>query len=293
MIAARIRSKKTVFATWRLAVHFLAMLATLVLLLAQTPIDPTLPESLRPVVEAAVQAELDPSRGPANGVALLEEAKSAPDRSARDRLALDLRIAAMKLRQVFLTESQVSDPLRAQQALTTFSRLQLDEPGLAPWVARTLDANPEVRAAFETSPLRLAVLSRGSVRNRKAVERRLVDKLRRGGLRVEIVPPDEARYRVVFGAENTTVADQAAIKGRFVARRFEDGKSTWKREITNTHVGTTPDRARAGALRWLIEVGGRDLAFHHLSELGMPMMVKGPMAFGTAPGLPHSDGHGH
>ncbi|MEM1022864.1 MAG: hypothetical protein AAGD10_20640 [Myxococcota bacterium] len=251
-------------------------------------IDPTLPERLRPVVERAIEAELDPRRGPNNGAAILQEAMA--EAPPKDQLSLRLRLAGIELRRLFLSRSEVPGPVHYQQALTTFSRLDLTEPGLGPWRARVMEANPEVLERWEAAqPLKLAVLSSGLAGRRDLIAARLVSALEQTGAKVTFVEPAQADYRLSYSASNAPRGDLAGVTGRLeiVGR----GEHPWKRTIGQTSVGGTPEIARDGAIEWLTRVGGRDMLFHWMGALGMDVLTEGPMSFGLG-GNGH-DGHGH
>lgn len=273
---------------------------TLLAFLAGAPgdLDPFLPARLRPVVERAVEAELDPKRGPDNGAQLLRDAMLDQERPD-DRMRLELRMAAIQLRKLFLTESKLPEPKRYQQALTTFTRLELTDPGIAPWVERVLEQDPEageqVRAA---GPLRLAVLVRKPL-PAEAAQARLQEILQDTGTPAVLTAPKKAEVVVRLRGENAESPDpnRVAIKTTMDIAFAEGGKVEWKHRVSQTSVGADPDVALAASLEWLLRIGGRDLYFHWLGEHGLPMMITGPMVEGTdLPMMPrhdHGDDHGH
>jgi hypothetical protein len=249
-------------------------------------IDPTLPERLRPVVERAIEAELDPKRGPNNAAVILQAAMEEANQG--DQLSLRLRLAGVELRRLFLDKKQDPKPLRYQQALTTFTRLDLTEPGLKEWTARVLEANPEAKKAWEAAqPLKLAVLSGGLAGRRDVIAARLLSALEGAGAEVKFVEPEAADYRLSYSASNAPRDDVAGVTGRLeiVGR----GPKPWRHTISQTSVGRTPEVARDGAIEWLTRVGGRDMFFHWTAGMHMPALVEGP----TLGSGPPRRGHGH
>jgi len=253
-----------------------------------TQIDPTLPERLRPVVERAIEAELDPKRGPNNASAILNAAME--EASPSDRLSLRLRLAGVELRRLFLAKEGVPKALRHQQALTTFTRLDLTEPGLKAWRGKVLEASPDAKAAWEAAqPLKLAVLSGGLAGRREAIAARLLSALESTGASVAFVEPEAADYRLSFSAKNALRDDVAGVTGRLeIVGRGED---PWRRTISQTSIGGTPEIARDGAIEWLTRVGGRDMFFHWMASMNMPVLTEGPMSLGAP--SPHGRHRGH
>src|SRR5688500_12538865 len=110
---------------------------TPLVLLFAAQLDPTLPDDVRPIVEQAVKAELDPKRGSGNAVEILKAEKTKFNDPAKG-LSIDLRMAAIDLRRRFLTDERFPVPIRWEQALSTFARLELSEPGVKEWIDEAL-----------------------------------------------------------------------------------------------------------------------------------------------------------
>ncbi len=112
----------------------------------QRGFDPVLPEIIRPAVERASKAELDPKRGAGNAVEILKAERKKFQGAQDIQLAIDVRVAATMLRSRFATNEKVTEPERLQQALSTFSKLDMSEPGLKEWTERAIALLPEVKA---------------------------------------------------------------------------------------------------------------------------------------------------
>lgn len=264
-----------------------------ILCMAAAPLDPFLPAHLRPVVEEAIEAELDAKRGPANAVELLRGAQEQA-KTERDRMRLELRVAAIQIRKGFLTESTAEPPVRYQQALTTYTRLDLSEPGYAEWLSTTLQKNPDLRDTLQDAlPLRLAVLSSRSI-PQGSLQSRLVELIEEVGVDVEVVEPKRAEMVVMVRAENADSPDpsRVAVKTVMDLRRVDQGETAWKHRISQTSIADDASTALAASLEWNLRIGGRDLLTRWLGAHGLPLMRDGPLAAGPMSGVP-STGHGH
>ncbi len=264
-------------------------LASLALLTAPNPLDPMLPDHLRPVVERASAAELDSGRGAANAVRLLQEAQRG---RPEDQLRLQLRVAAISLRQTFLTKSKLDVPGRYGQALATFSRLDVTEPGFSAWLERTLKHRPDAERSLSEDPkIRVAVLIRGKVVDRATLKSELrtafADLKRRAQL--TFVAPKDADYRLELGAQTMTrPGERPTIE--FVAE--VQAKDGWESRLRRAIEADEPSvAARAGA-RWAARIAGRDLAAKHLAAHGLAYMIAGPSVLGIPGTTPH-DHHDH
>src|SRR5687768_15608597 len=116
------------------------MSALLLLLLSQAAepqMDPTLPEDLRPMAQRVIEAELDPKRGTGNAMEILKAEQQKHKDPAR-QTAIALRMAAVVVRRRFITVDEFPLPARYEQALSTFARLELSDPGVKEWIEEAL-----------------------------------------------------------------------------------------------------------------------------------------------------------
>jgi hypothetical protein len=257
-------------------------------------LDPFLPELLRPVIEAASAAELDPRRGPGNAIAALKSEREKHTRSPALTLALDFRIAATGLRQRFLAQKSTPEPVRWEQALSTFGKLDLTEPGLAAWLERALEHHPAASKAMSgkgTRTLKVTLLVRGSALDKAAVEEAFAAPLRALGFTLRFVPAKEAELVLKLSAasDKTPVPGNTAVRLGLGLESVREGKTVWQSELYRVESDKTAQGAVANALTWVSRIGGRDLFFRWLGEHGMPgLLGNGPLA-----GDPHGHGHGH
>lgn len=252
-------------------------------------VDPLLPAELRDTVAEASKAELDPKRGPNNAVEILRSKKSEVGAKPALATALDLRIAATKLRERFLGATEFPPAKRAEQALSTFTRLDPAEPGAEVWLQRALDASPEVKRKLgkrSTWKLRTAVLTRSAALDRGVAERTFAAALEKVGVRLELVPAKEAEVVLVLGAEDAAreVGKDHAVKVTLGIELIQDKKVAWKNGIFRIEAADDPEVALKSALEWLARVGGRDLYYRWLGAKGLS---------GLADPLPHRPGDGH
>lgn len=260
------------------------------------PIDPYLPPSLRATVADASAAELDPKRGANNALGILERAKdgAAPGAEAQ---ALDLRIAATSLRSRFLTAEQFPRSRRYEQALSTFARLDLAEPGLAAWLDRTLAESPATakklgkRAGWTVE---VGLLTRSASLDRKRVEKAFTDAFAAAGVKLRFVPAKDARLVITAGAEDVPRPSEgdSAVKLTIGLESVKDGAVVWRGGFFRVTAAKDPRLALEGALEWSARIGGRDLFFRWLGEHGMETMLElGPRRPG--PVADHDHNHGH
>lgn len=269
----------------------------LVAVAAGPTVDAYLPPHLRPAVAAAADAELDPKRGPANALQMLERAQREVAKTPEEVMTFKLRVAALELRRTFSTTSKLDDAGRHEQALSTYSRLDLTEPGFAAWLGRTLDHHPEVAEAIAASPeIEVAVLTRGPI-ERKALEQALRRALKVSGLDLKLafVEPKEADYLLKLTAENITQnGRRPAIGLQVVLQSTKDDGVGAKQKMGRAIAAPTPEEAAAAGAEWVAHIGGRDLVARFLADRGLTMMVLGPLSGGAVPGMPMPGGHdGH
>lgn len=275
-------------------------LATLALALTQapptgdrSPIDPFLwPAVLEPVARAA-EAERDPKRGPGNAMQILSEALEHVS-SDRHRTALRLRLAGTALRQRFSASDKFPEPIRRAQALSTYSRLDLFEPGLKASLRAAIEAEHSGHEgeAHDEEPLVLkaAVLGRSSSVEPAPFKAILQDGFQRAGARIEWVAPKEADYVLELGVIDNTVDDEVRqVTVTLDMKQVEGGKTTWHARMFNTSAAPSFDAGLKAAYTWLGHLGGRDLLFHALAEGPVP----GLNAL-SIPGMPNqAPAHAH
>lgn len=257
-------------------------------------VDALLPDHLRPAIEAAAEAELDPKRGPGNAKEILERVQREVARSPRDQMSVQLRLAALELRRTFLAESKLERSGRHEQALSTYSRLDLTEPGFAEWLDRTLDHHPEVQASLEASnDLKISVLSRGPVGREELQEAlRAAFAAADLGVDLELVTPRRAEYLLKVTTENMTRDGRAPAVGVTVVIQSAQREDPWsKHRIRRAFTAESPEEAARVGARWVARVGGRDLVARFLADRGLTMMVLGPLSGGAVPGMPQPHSH--
>lgn len=245
-------------------------------------VDPFLPAEIEEVAKAAAEAEHDPKRGPGNAIAYLKSERSKFG-STRIRLAIDLRIAAIALRQRFLNGQRFSAPVRHAQALATYSRLDLAEPGLKTTLLETLRARQFGGDEHQRGPnrrdheplpgleVKVSILSRTKAVPKEAFIGPLTSALQRSGIALKQVPPKEAAFIVKLGARElrsegsrrlvTTTLDLEQIQGR---------ERVWSHSLFRTEAAPRPEAALTSGFEWLARIGGRDLLFRYLSTGPIP-----------------------
>lgn len=263
--------------------------SALALLVAQTAgrgpqVDPTLPASVRPVVEAAVAAELDPKRGAANAAKVIERAQAEHAPDGREGVALRLRRAAVLLRNIFLTRPDFAESLRYEQALSTFSRLDLTEPGLEAWIDRTVAHHALAKERFGRKKDRViaaALLLRGSELERDRVEALFEASFAKAGFTVRFVPVKGAAYviKLATAGAKSPRPDQRAVRVVLGIEHVVKGEVAWRTNLFRTTTAPTPEAALSASLEWLVRVGGRDLLFRWLGVQGLPTLIgDGPLS---------------
>ena len=253
--------------------------------LTPPPIDPALPVEIRRDIEEVAAAELDPKRGPDTALARLGELQAIHRADERLYAALRLRGAGVFLRKRFLGATQFPVSVRHQQALSTFSRLDLTEPGLAQWVERALAANQDTDPAPKEPTLErripVAMLIRGSVLKRPMAETVLNTPFTAVGFPLDFVSTRDAAFVLKLAVVNAPAPSPALravrvsldIEGRAGSRRL-----TWERSFFRTEAAAELEPAIEAALEWLARIGGRDLFFHWLSTTALPFLAKNPFA---------------
>lgn len=264
-------------------------------------LDPFLWPELESVVAEAARAERDPKRGPGNAIEILE-AEERRRGSTRLRLSLELRIAGIALRQRFLEERRFSEPLRAAQALSTYSRLDLAEPGLRAALDAALNARrsaAEARGEALEDPelvIEAAVLTRSRAIEASKLEEALRAALLEGaGARLQSAPPKAARFLVVVGARPASTTDGLrSVTVTLDLQEVEQGQTIWRHSLFRTSAAPSLDAAMDAGLEWLARIGGRDLLFRFLARGAVPALTQlGSSTRGRAHGHDHPGaGHG-
>ncbi len=233
-----------------------------------SPVDPTLPASVRPVIADAIRAELDPRRGPGNALALLETALAKHPPGSRTFRALSQRKAAVALRRLFLTRDRLAAPARDGLALSTFALLELADPGLDAWLARAWAHRQPGPAGLPV--LKIALLA-GNDLDRAGIERVWVQRFRAIGVSVEFGPARAADFVIRLRGQGTQPP-----KGRAHAVQLQlgiehviDGRTAWRTAVTTRSVSDTARQAGDAGVDWLTRVGGRDLLFRWLQSEGI------------------------
>lgn len=239
-------------------------------------LDPFLWEELEEVAARAWAAERDPKRGPGNALSLLDSAR-AKQSSPRHQTALDLRKAAVALRQRFRTGDEFSEAQREAQALSTYSRLDLADPGLGPDLRRALSARRRaVRGESQRGPrvplrIRAVVLSRTASLDKRAFTRKLKMGLEKVGVSFVSTAPADAEFILKIAARNVeTRGSERQVSVRIDLEQIEDKRTTWRHALFRTTAAPTAKQALAAGLEWLARIGGRDLLFRYLSDGPLP-----------------------
>lgn len=257
---------------------------TLILALPQNPssIDPALPVEIRRDIEEVSAAELDPKRGPDTALARLAELQRIHQGDARLHAALQLRGAGVFLRKRFLAANQFPVAVRHQQALSTFTRLDLSEPGLGAWVERTLKVH-DARGPSSNKPLDrhipVAVLIRGSTLKRTVAKAAFSTPFSALGYPLKFVSPSKAQFVLKLAVSDAPAPSPAlrAVKVSLdIEGRAEGQGVTWERNFFRTEAAAELEPAIDAALEWLARIGGRDLFFQWLSTTSLPFLAKNP-----------------
>lgn len=251
--------------------------------------DPVLPDAMRPAVVEASKAELDAKRGVGNAVQILkaERRKFAGDRLME--MALDLRIAASVLRARFSNNNKVETQVALQQALSTYSKLDLTEPGLNEWLNRTIAATAEVDPVLaDRRPLKIALLVRGAGLDKRDIETRLNKALDNAGFSMTRTPVKQADFVLKLASDQVREEDgtKPVVRVTLGIEQLEAGRVEWRQGFFRTSEAPKLDTAIAANLDWLVRIGGRDMLFRWFTEKGLSGAVV------TQPGGDHA-GHGH
>ncbi len=240
----------------------------------QLVIEPTLPEVLRKTVSRASDAELDPKRGTGNAVQILRDEKRKYDGRQVIAMALDLRVAAAVIRTRFLHNQKVGEPARWQQAVSTFSKLELAEPGLATWIDRMLAKNPTAKGKLlgkpGARPIKVAVLTRGGGMNKGAIHERLRLRFGDAGFDIERVPVAKADFLFKLASDEVREGDDGTVvRVTLDVEQMHDGKTEWRKSFYRTSRAAKLRDAIDANVDWLIRVGGRDVVFRGFVEAGL------------------------
>ncbi len=249
-------------------------------------LDPYLWDEISSAVAAASEAELDPKRGPDNAREILLEAKAKlPDR--RLATAVDLRLAGVFVRQHFLASEKFTVPIRRAQVLSTYSRLDLAEPGFR----EALDAALDAKHGAKKPDLHIdvAVLARDRSFDKAAFEKKLAAGLSRLGVNLHLTGPSKANFLLKLGARDAAAdGDRRLVGVRLDIEHVESGEISWRHGMFRASEAASMDAALDAGLDWLARIGGRDLLFRALATGPLPdLKILG------APGADSHDGHRH
>jgi hypothetical protein len=257
--------------------------------------DPILPDAIRAAVKDASEAELDPKRGPGNAMQILSAERDKHAGDAELQMALDIRKSATMIRTRFIHNPKVEEPTRYEHALSTFSKLELGEPGLATWLSLALEKKPgAVQILGAGRPISVAVLTRGSGLAKPAVVEAFKQALASAGSRLESQPLEQAAFALKLGADEARdEGGTSSVRVTLDIERLEKGRAVWRSGMFRTSRAKTPAAAIQASLEWLARIGGRDVLFRWLSEEALPNAVVNPLAPGepkAAPPRIHTDG---
>lgn len=255
-------------------------------------LDPYLPAALADAVKAASDAEIDPKRGPGNAVELLRAERTKYAGDLRMEMAVDLRIAATVLRARFRNNHKVPPETRWAQALSTFSKLDVADPGFGWWVDRTVESWPGAEAKLAGRKVKLAVLTRGSGIDRDEVFARLADGLSKAGFKAERAAPKASDFVATLVADELREAGgEPIVRVTLGLERMVDGKPGWRNGMYRSAKASEAKAALASNVEWLCRMGARDVVLRRLDEAGVDGVYLALPGGGKAHGP--DDGHGH
>lgn len=271
---------------------------------ARPRFDPILPEALRPVVQAAVAAELDPTRGPGNAIAILQDARARAPREAHR--AYDLRIAAIGLRRAFLTQKGVPEATRYEHALSTFSPFSLGEPGLADWLKKALEHHPDAADRWKNRrPIRIRLEALSPDLSGKAMREVWREAFTALGLSLHLVNGERkasrpgkvaADWRIKVALEpRPSRGGQVEVRAGAELQRTAPSPTAPVQRFARIGRAKTLGQALKGAHGDLVRVAGHALFFAWLKDRLMPDFeaVPGPKGTPEAPGLHRDHRHSH
>lgn len=236
-------------------------------------IDMTLPGVLRPTLEQASDAELDPKRGTGNAMEIIKAARERLT-DAPLRLSLDLRMAALVIRTRFLNDPKVPPEQRAARALSTFSRLDLTEPGLGVWVKRAIaSAAPDNRARLTTKEakrIRVYLATQGAGIDASPFYAELGRVLETMDMKLVKAAPKEADFTGKLAAlEVRDEGGSATVRVTLDLAATAGAEPRWRRTYYRTAIAPDAKVALEAGVTWLTRIGGRDLLFTWLDAHGL------------------------
>ena len=193
------------------------------------------------------------------------------------------------LRARFSQDPKQPPTTRVARALSTYSRLDLTEPGLGEWIKRAVAASaPATQARFAAKDgrrLRLAVTAQGAGVDAEAFSRELTRVYGTLGVQVVKTAAKDADYVAKLAALD--VRDEGGrtavrVTMDLAAARGEEPR--WRTTLFRTSLAANPKDALAASVDWLVRIGGRDLLFAWLDAQGLE---------GVKMQAPAGDGHGH
>jgi hypothetical protein len=255
--------------------------ALLLLLLGQTAeppkLDPTLPDDLRPMAKMVVEAELDPKRGTGNAVEILK-AEQTKHRDQYHQMAVSLRMAAVVLRKRFISAEEFPVPIRYEQALSTFARLDLSDPGVKEWIDLALKHHDYARKKIGKKSqrrIKASIQTRGGLDKNK-VAKPIAELIRSAGFELTIVPLKEATMIITASAEDAPPEKNLRmVRVQLNLESIRNSETVWRHALYRTEGGVDADEAIGRSLSWLAKVGGRDLFFRWLGEEAFHSFLQG------------------
>lgn len=241
-------------------------------------IDHALHPNVRAIVEKAIEAELDPKRGGSTAAQMLQSEIDKRKSKMDEQLSLRLRFAGVELRRRFLMGKDFPEPVRYEQCLSTFARLDLTDPGLKEWLERSLKHHPYAKQRLgkkKQRTIKAALLVRGADLDPKDIKKRFQKALRDVGFDIAFVPAKKATMILKMGAESAKSPDgsQRAVRVVLGLESVKDGRAVWQHELFRTVAAKDLKVAIDDALSWLVKIGGRDMFFRWLGERAFKLFL--------------------
>jgi hypothetical protein len=235
------------------------------LVIAQDPNQGALlPDALFPAVSAASEAEWShPKRfGEARAILLRERSRVASDPELLR--VIDLRVAANILRSRSEATSSLASNDRWKDALFTFARLDLKEPGLDRWLQK---ARENEKPRREKSMLfQLAYFAPSQSFDLSAAHDRLSALFSRLDIPIQRVDEANASFLLRIRALGVQhIGAMSQVRMGVVVQHRDHGRVIWEDSLTHTASGSNSKAAQDACIDALLRLAGRDLLFHWLS----------------------------
>lgn len=241
------------------------------------PIDPALHPEIKIAAERASEAELDPKRGPGNAMEILK-AWRAEQPNDDLKLSLDLRVAATVLRSRFYVDKRLPEDERVARALSTYSKLDLIEPGFRVWLDRAIAAaKPELKAKLMTKEVRrikFHLAMQGSGIDPAPLLATLTKQVKELGFELVKSSPTEAD--IVGKLSTLEVRDEggkALVRTSLDLTRITGPEPRWKKALFRTVEAPDAKVALLSASDWLLRMGGKEMLFGWLESQGMTNVI--------------------